>query len=377
MKKICFVVAEAGTAKSFLKDHISALSEEHDITLVGNFKDCKDITTLKVNRVYSINIQRKISISKDIMSLVCLYKLFIQERFDAVHSVTPKAGLLTAIASFFARIPNRIHIYTGQVWATKKGMTKRLLKTLDKTIALLDNHILVDGKSQRNFLIHNNIIDAENSEVLGGGSICGVNTNRFYPLEDMRDKMRSSIEIDKDKIVFVFLGRLNKEKGVFELFEAFNRLAKDNINAYLLLIGSDEENCLSTIANHSNIIDGTNFKFYGLTPTPETVLQAGDIFCLPSYREGFGSSVIEASCLGLPVICSDAYGLQDAYIDGVTGLKCKVEDVDSLYTKMKLLYDDETMRQEYGQNGRNRVLREFSNEKISKAWVEFYRSIFL
>ncbi len=375
-KKICFVVAVADTAQSFLRDHITALSAEYDITLVGDMKEADDLSILKVNKIYPIKISRSISIIKDFKALIALYKFFREEKFEAVHSVTPKAGLLTAIASFFARVPNRIHIYTGQVWATQKGVMVWLLKKMDKIISTLDNHILVDGESQRQFLIRNKVINAKKSTVLGGGSISGVNTNRFIPSEQTREHVRNSIGIDDKKIVFVFLGRLNRDKGIFELFEAFDRLAQETKDAYLLLVGSDEENCLTEIGNYRNIKENENFIFYGRTPTPEIVLQAGDVFCLPSYREGFGSSVIEASCLGLPVICSDAYGLQDAYVNGVTGLKCIVKDATSLYEQMKTLYSDKSLRQKYGCDGRNRVMAEFSNEKITNAWVEFYRSIF-
>jgi glycosyltransferase involved in cell wall biosynthesis len=107
------------------------------------------------------------------------------------------------------------------------------------------------------------------------------------------------------------------------------------------------------------------------------MLQAGDVFVLPTYREGFGSSVIEASALGLPVICSDAYGVMDAMIDEVTGLRCKVGDVESLYEAMTKLAADKDLQKFLGKNGRERVIREFDGKAVTKYWVDYYREIML
>ncbi|MDE6320768.1 MAG: glycosyltransferase, partial [Muribaculaceae bacterium] len=136
-----------------------------------------------------------------------------------------------------------------------------------------------------------------------------------------------------------------------------------------------EENCLNHISEYSDIVDGSNFKYYGPTSTPQLSLQAADVFCLPSYREGFGLSVIEASCLELPVICSDAYGMADTMVDTVTGVRCKVGDAASLTAAMKYLYDNPDERRRMGENGRKRVLDLFSGEKIVGAWVEYYHSL--
>lgn len=248
--------------------------------------------------------------------------------------------------------------------------------SMDWMIARLDNHILVDGKSQRQFLIRNRIITEKQSRVLGEGSISGVNIQRFTPIEGLKPTLRREIGIDEHKIVFTFMGRLNRDKGVYELFAAFNRLIETRPKAYLLFIGNDEEDCLLHVGDYTNIVDGTNFKFYGRTPEPGKVLQVSDVFCLPSHREGFGSSVLEASCLGLPVVCSDAYGLMDAMVDKETGLRCKVGDADSLYEAMYRLYDSKELRETYGRNGRERTLRLFAADLITKEWVAFYKQLF-
>lgn len=374
-KKICFVVAIPGSAQSFLKDHIKALSEDYDVYLAANLSDQAGFGIDGLSGTHHIPIKRAISIPNDLRAVRCLASYFREMKFDAVHSVTPKAGLVTALAARIAGIKHRTHIFTGQVWATRKGVMRFLLKSMDKLIASLDNHILVDGESQRQFLISESVVSNKKSKVLGAGSICGANTARFTPSAEERERQRRELGISSEKVVFSFMGRLNKEKGIHELLAAFDNLFKNSPNAYLLIFGRDEENCLGNLGEYKNIQDGGNFQYYGPTTAPQLSLQAADVFCLPSYREGFGLSVVEASCLALPVICSDAYGLADTMVDNATGLRCKVADVPSLEDAMKRLYDDPDLRRSMGENGRKRVLELFSGEKIVGAWVDYYKSM--
>ena len=371
MKKICFITAVHGSAYSFLRDHMTALQQEYKVYYVCNEPDENNIK-VPHDGYHCVNIHRNISLINDLKALWHLYRYFRTEKFDAVHSVTPKAGLLTSIAAFFARVPVRIHIYTGQVWANKTGFMRLLLKTMDRFIALFDNHILVDGEGQRQFLIQNKVVSEKNSKVLGSGSICGVNLDRFNPSIEVRTEKRKEIGIDDSKTVFVFMGRLNHDKGVYELLSAFDRIAAERGDVYLLLFGNDEENVSATFSDYSHINSGVNFCYYGATPEPHKMLQAGDVFVLPTYREGFGSSVIEASALGLPVICSDAYGVMDAMVDEVTGLRCKVGDVDSLYHAMSSLAEDKQLQTQLGDKGRERVLKEFDGSRVTENWVDYY-----
>lgn len=373
MKKICFIVALPGTAKSFLSDHIKRLSKHYEVYLVANSRDDALANDLPIVGYHVVDIQRKISLSHDIHALMQLTRYFREMKFDSVHSVTPKAGFLTALAGWLAGIRIRIHIFTGQVWATASGLKRRVLRFIDKIIARLNTHLLVDGEGQRQFLIKESVVSPKKARVLANGSISGVNLNRFVPSKDIREKIRSELGLS-DKVVFVFMGRLNRDKGVSELLEAFNRMAPKAPNAFLLLFGSDEANYVAQFGGYENL-NQTNFRYYGSTPTPQEHLQAGDVFVLPSYREGFGSSVIEASALGLPVICSDAYGLKDAMVEGETGLRCHVKDIESLYQAMMTLYLDSNLRNTQGENGKTRVKSNFSGEMVGKAWEQFYNEL--
>lgn len=376
-KKICFVVAVPGSAHSFLKDHLRELVKRYEVHLAAHFPDEESKREFQEMGIccHLVPIERPIRLGSDLKALFALRALFRRERFDAVHSVTPKAGLLTSLAGWLAGIKVRIHIFTGQVWATRKGVMRFILKSMDRMIALFDTHILVDGASQRSFLMEQGVLKERNSRVLADGSIAGVKLERFVISKEVRERERHSLGILPDEVVFIFLGRLNHDKGIGELYEAFSRLVKECPKAKLVLYGSDEEGYEAKAADYPQLVRNRNFFYPGLTRKPFDALQGGDVFVLPTWREGFGSSVIEAQALELPVITSDAYGVRDASVPDVTGLRCGVNDPEGLYRCMKEYYLHPELRLQHGAAGRDRVIRCFDCNVVTAAWLKYYQEV--
>ena len=375
-KKICFVVSGSGSAKVFLLNHFKELNIYFDIYLVANFEELP-IDFFKdepIKELKNIVVPRNVNFTKDLKALLSLKAYFKEKKFDAVHTISPKVGLLGILAARLSSVNKRVHIFTGQVWHTKKGLYKKFLMLLDRFIVWNSTHILVDGESQRQFLIHYKIVKESNSFVLGKGSISGVDANRFVPNATTKKDVREELGVNENELIYMFLGRMNTDKGINELAEAFNRLSIKNTNARLLLAGGDEENMTPIVKQ--KVKDNSLIIFYGITKTPERLLQACDVFCLPSYREGFGTSVIEASLLEKPIICSDTYGLMGTIIENKTGLRHKVADVDSLYFAMEKLINNKDLREFLGKGGREYVLENFLAQTISEKWVEFYKKIF-
>jgi glycosyltransferase involved in cell wall biosynthesis len=240
--RLCFVVSSPMTAEAFLAGHVRALADHFDVHLIVN-SDPASITHPDLARatIHRARIERAIAPLEDLQGLVQLYRIMRRERFSAVHSVTPKAGLLTAIAAFLARVPLRFHTFTGQVWATRNGVGRTLLKALDAVIARLNTHVFVDSASQRAFLQHEGVLAQSQGIVLGHGSVCGVDAERFAPDAQARAAVRSELDIPDGALVYLFVGRLTQDKGVLELASAFAAVARDREDSFLVLVGPDED----------------------------------------------------------------------------------------------------------------------------------------
>lgn len=373
-KKICFIASFPNGINSFQRTNIERLSEKYDVYAIANFKDKSELGNIRITDAFPVAIERKPNIRQNIKALRELYHIFRNQKFDCFVSMSCNASLLAAIAGKMAGIPFRIRIFTGQVWANMTGIKRKMFKSLDRLTVILNTQTMVDGHAQFNFLSERKIINPDKAKCMP--NIVGIDTALFKPDTAIRIEEREKLSIPKDAFVYAFLGRINRDKGIFELLGAANKLFREKTNACLVLIGPMENNLTTDIiAEYTNLKLGQNTFFYGKTTQPYNALCIADAFCLPSYREGFGLSVLEASATQLPVICSDAYGMQSAYEDNVTGLKCKMKDVDSLYNCMRRLYEDPEFARTLGINGRRRVEEEFNKDLISKCWFDYLSEI--
>lgn len=375
MKKIGIIVSSPFTVRAFLMDQIDALSGSYQVCLVLNVGEGDSFPGVNAKvEVVAAPILRNISVFRDLHAFLFLVALFSRRRFDAIHSVTPKAGLLAALAGAIARIPVRIHTFTGQVWATRCGLARRMLKTADKVLARMATHLLVDSPSQRDFLLREGVVSAEKSRVLANGSICGVDTLRFRPDSGLRKRVRQREGIAEDAVVFLYVGRLKVDKGVLDLAQAFARLGMDYGEAWLLIVGPDEEDLRLRMEGICSSV-ASRFRSVGLSAAPQEYMAAADVLCLPSYREGFGSVLIEAASVGIPAVASNIYGVTDAIEPGATGLLHAAGDVDDLQSKMKQMMDDPELRAKMGANAQLRAHRSFRKELLTSALLDFYGSV--
>ena len=373
-QRICFVVSSPLTIRAFLTDHIAALSAKFDVSVAANANPDTFANEGLNARMFGVPLERRISPLRDVRALVRLARLFTAHRFRVVHSVTPKAGLLAMLAAWLTRVPVRIHTFTGQVWATRRGAGRMLLRAMDGLIARLATHVLVDSPSQRDFLIESGVVSAVKASVLANGSICGVDGGRFRPDAAARTKIRIETRVRNDAVVFLYLGRLSRDKGVLDLARAFAGLAAQHAGAHLVLVGPDEEglrgrveDIVGKFADRLSVVE--------FTARPEESMAAADVFCLPSYREGFGQVAIEASATGLPVIASRIYGIVDAVVEGETGLLHAPADVEALRSHMDTLMLRPDLRRKLGEAGRARALRDFSAKRVTRALLEYYAGV--
>ena len=376
MKKICFIVTTPFTANAFLCNHIIKLSGLYDLTLCLNTSlyPLSEKLYLKSIKIIHIPLARKVSIVSDIKCFYVLTIFFLRENFDSVHSFTPKAGLLGMSSAFFVRVPRRFHTFTGQIWSNQSGLYRFFFKHVDWLIAKFATFIFADSASQIRFLLKEGVCKPGKITMLGAGSISGVDLSRFKPNTLVREQLRKELGVSERDCVYLFVGRLCRDKGLFDLLAAFTKIRAKHANTVLWVVGPDEEGVIA-LAKELFPEVYRLIKWIGPTFSPERYMQATDVLLLPSYREGFGSVIIEAAACQLPTIAYRIDGVIDAVVDGKTGILVEVGNINELEQQMELLLNNLALRKELGQFAKERVCNEFSSKIVSVAWLNFYEDI--
>jgi glycosyltransferase involved in cell wall biosynthesis len=370
--RIAFVVSSPLTVKVFMWDQLAELAKRYAVTVITNTSD--RYASPLPHPTISVPLHRNISPIVDLFTFGRLAQLFRAERFSSVHSITPKAGALAMTAAYMAGVKVRVHTFTGQVWATRSGPARHALQAADKALARLATHVLVDSPSQCDFLLREHVVCAAKSTVLANGSICGVDTLRFCPDPESRERIRQRLGIPKEAVAFLYVGRLKMDKGVLDLAQAFAKLGLDCDRIWLTIVGPDEEGLRPSIERICSPV-ASRLHFAGFATEPQQYMAAADVLCLPSYREGFGNVIIEAASVGIPAVASNIYGITDAIEEGVTGLLHTAGDIADLQSKMRQMVDDRETRARMGADARLRAGRLFSKELVTLALLEFYESV--
>ena len=187
--------------------------------------------------------------------------------------------------------------------------------------------------------------------------------------------MRAGMGVPEDAVLLLFIGRINRDKGVADLAQACAELAADHAQLYLALVGSDEDGLAARVAAQLAPLLGQRLILRDFTSTPERYLMAADVLCLPSYREGFGSVIIEAAACGVPAIASRIYGVTDAIVEGETGLLHEAANVGQLQAGLECLLSDAPLRQALGAAALARARAEFAAARVTSALMDVYREL--
>lgn len=375
-------VARVSTVSFFL---VSQLKEQVEylrdlgmkVVLVSSSgPELEQFTFSETYRHEAIAIARNISPFRDLTALVRLFLLFRSERFAIVHSTTPKAGLLTILAGFLARVPVRLHTFTGQPWVTMRQPMRFAARLCDRIIGSISTRCYADSESQRRFLVDEGIVSCGKISVIGNGSLAGVDLRRFSPeryTPEARALLRSELGISANSTVLVFVGRITRDKGIRELVSAFRRIVELGDDVDLLLVGPTDAECggIDTL-DLSGLKSVPRLRSVGYCETPEKYLAIADLLCLPSYREGFGTSVIEAAAMGVPTLGTEIVGLVDAVEHGITGLLVPPQDEESLFNALLYLVKDPQRLKDMGEKARRRCHEKFDSARVSFMVAEEY-----
>lgn len=361
-----------------LRSQLEALaSNGAEVCIITSNDELGNVQKIKGCSFKPVSILREISFLSDLNALFKLWLLFRKERFDIVHSTTPKAGLLCAIAAKLAGVPICVHTFTGQAWVTMTGLKKWLVQWSDRIIAQLNSMCYADSFSQKEFLVSNRIVSSDKIKVIGNGSLAGVDIARFssHFSEEEKIKLKAALKIDQSAKILLFVGRVTREKGFFELLEAVKHIIQHGHNIVLIVIGPFEQQNENEVRVIAEQYCGDRVRFMGFQKDPESYMAITDLLCLPSYREGFGTVVIEAGAMQVPVVGTNIYGLTDAIVNGKTGILVEPRNAIQLANAIEKLITDDAFRLKLGLQAQERAINEFSSTQCDELLIKEYKRL--
>ncbi len=346
-KKVIRTATIPVSLSGLLKGQLQFLGQHFEVIGVSSY----DKEVLKVLeereqiRTKAIEIKRQISVFKDFKSLVQLYLYFRKEKPFIVHSITPKAGLLSMVAAKLAGVPHRLHTFTGLIFPTKTGFSQKLLITMDRILCACATKIFPEGNGVKNDLI-NYKITSKPLEIIANGNVNGIDTSYFAPSQFTATEinaLKEKLGIAATDFVFVFIGRLVKDKGINELANVFSKLSKAHTSVKLLLVGGYEAELDPVAPSTYDIIENNPHVIStGWVDDVRPYLAVSNILAFPSYREGFPNVVIQAGAMGVPSIVTNINGSNEIIKDGENGVIIPVKDETALYDAMQAMLESQT-----------------------------------
>lgn len=374
-KKICIVTTLWSSINNWIKPFLPVYNDaDIDVTIVCNMDSEYEMSLKKefpFIHTHIIEFPRGVSFLKSIKSIIHLWKFCRYQHFDMVQYSTPNASLYAALATKWARIPVRLYCQWGMIFVTQKGIIRQIFKIIERIVCYYSTNIQPDSFGNLHFCRKIGLYDAKKSEVIWNGSAKGIDLSIF----NVRKKEKYALEIKSqykltNEPIIGFVGRLGREKGCNELIRAYQALKRDFPRLKMLFVGPIEKessidpDLLDYFRLESDIIKT------GRVNHVERYISAMDIFILPSYREGFGMSVVEASAMEVPVIATEYPGPSSAMLDGITGYAIEVGNVDDIVKHTKLLLTDKDKARKLGANGRKFAEENFNASIFKQKYIE-------
>lgn len=376
MKPKFFFVTTVPESLCFFDGQYELLSKKFDIRLVSSIRD----ELVQYGKEHNVNVHyipmmREISLWADLKGLLLFLKYFHKEKPQIVHGNTPKGSLLSMLAGYITRVPVRIYMCHGLRYQGCTGFKKWLLMTMERITCMCATDVMCVSKGVAEVLKTDHITPKQ-AVVVWNGSVRGIDVKRFDPsLPFERDNIRSQYDLKKGDFILTFVGRIVRDKGIQELVEAFEMLSKRHDDIRLLLVGG--------VDNGDNMIDEATRKKIEedpsiVAPGPQNdipaILAITNVFVFPSYREGFGLSLMEAGAMGVPSVASDIIGCNEVVEDGKTGLLVPPHSAQAIVNAVEKLYSDREVYEMMRKNCRNSIVERYEQQKLFSKFYEFYCS---
>lgn len=375
--RISLVTTVPDTMAIILNGQPRHLSEKFEVSLItspGNL--LPRINAQEGLSVTTVPMVRAIHPLKDLASIWRMMRTLRHQRPDLVHSYTPKAGLVTMLAAWLCRVPVRVHTFTGLIFPTSRGLKQQVLIWVDRLICACATHIVPEGEGVKQDLLRYRIT-LKPLRVIGHGNIAGVDTGHFNP-EDVKVRaaaqvLKGRLKLEPGSMVFCFVGRLNRDKGIAELFEAFAALPAQ---AHLLLVGGLDGSAPIPQELQAALVGHPRVHTLGFMDDIRPALGLADTLVLPSYREGFPNVVLQAGAMGLAVIATDINGCNEVIKPGFNGWLVPARDAHALQQAMQAaMQTSEVGRASMGQRARELIQARFERTDHWRRMEQFYREL--
>lgn len=373
-KKIIRTSTVSTSLNTFCRGTLRRLAQTYDVVAVSTPDDeLHEMAQREGVRVVGVAMRRPISPLHDLRSLLRLIRVFRRERPDMVHSITPKAGLLSMIAAWVCRVPVRLHTFTGLVFPTATGLKKKILMLTDRITCACATHIVPEGEGVKNDLI-NYGITRKPLHVLGYGNVRGVDMQHYNRTPEV---MAAAQPIMRSEVfTFVFVGRVVRDKGINELVQAFARLHAHEPATRLILVGRFEDNLDPVSDQTKQAIERCDaIEAVGSQADVRPWLAASDALVFPSYREGFPNVVLEAGAMGLPSIVTDINGSREIIVHGKNGVIVPPRNAQALLQAMTQFVQNPQATQAMAANARQMIASRFEKSFVEQCLIDYYKEI--
>ena len=379
MQKIIRTSTVASSLDILVKGQLRFLNQYFEVIAVsGADKHLESVRQREGVKVHSIPMKRPISPIQDLISLYRLYAFFRKEKPDIVHSMTPKAGLLSMIAARLAGVPIRVHTFTGLIFPSRKGFMQKILIALDRLLCLCATQIYPEGQGVKNDLMRYRITKKP-LQIIANGNVNGIDSACFDPAlfsEEYKKKLKSELKITPEDFTFVCIGRLVGDKGINELIAAFRKLSAEITHLKLLLVGPTEPELdpllpqtIEEMAKNPSIIS------VGWQDDIRPYCAISNAMVFPSYREGFPNVVMQAGAMGLPSIVTDINGSNEIINQNTNGLIIPVKDETAIFNAMEMLLSDKKLYISLQKNARELIVPRFEQKVFWQAILAEYKKL--
>lgn len=377
--KLIRVTTIPESLRGLLKGQLRFMSSHYHVIGVCSPGDAAQevIANEGVTMVY-IPMSRRISPLSDLKALWAMYWFFKKEKPHIVHSHTPKAGVISMVAAKLAGVPIRLHTVAGLPQLEIQGVKRKVLDFVETVTYYCATKVYPNSFGLKEIILKNNYTNPDKVKVIGNGSSNGIDLE-FFSSEiygpTFKSNFLKSIGVAEHDFVYLFVGRIVKDKGINELVAAFKKVNLKYENTKLILVGR-YENELNPISNQTaqDIKENSSIIDAGFQKEVRPFFYASDVLVFPSYREGFPNVVLQAGAMGLNVIVSDINGCNEIVVNEETGFLVPSKNIDALQTAMERVYTNRVKNHEMGIKARKLIESKYNQKFVWNQILDTYKS---